>query len=119
MLFNTIHQHWLLNFKPKVSSAKGNVILPILNSPGKYIFYCPGCEQNHLICTIQNNSKDYHVLTGTLSKPTVRASILSKGKTNFGNVLCHSFITEGKIEFLSDCTHKLAGKSVDLPIIGQ
>jgi hypothetical protein len=27
---------------------------------------------------------------------------------------CHSFITDGKIEFLSDCTHSLAGQTVEL-----
>lgn len=29
--------------------------------------------------------------------------------------ICHSFITDGRIQFLSDCTHALAGKTVDLP----
>lgn len=28
---------------------------------------------------------------------------------------CHSFVRDGKIEFLSDSTHKLAGQTVDLP----
>jgi len=28
--------------------------------------------------------------------------------------ICHSFITDGKIQFLSDCTHHLAGQTVDL-----
>ncbi len=27
----------------------------------------------------------------------------------------HSFIKDGMIEFLGDCTHKLAGQTVDLP----
>jgi hypothetical protein len=29
--------------------------------------------------------------------------------------ICHTFIRDGKIEFLGDCTHSLAGKTVDLP----
>ena len=29
--------------------------------------------------------------------------------------VCHSFITDGRIQFLSDCTHALAGQTVDLP----
>lgn len=29
--------------------------------------------------------------------------------------LCHSFVRTGKIEFLSDCAHALAGQTVDLP----
>lgn len=30
---------------------------------------------------------------------------------------CHSFITDGKIQYLSDCFHELAGQTVDLPEI--
>jgi hypothetical protein len=29
--------------------------------------------------------------------------------------VCHSFVTDGRIQFLSDCTHALAGQTVDLP----
>jgi hypothetical protein len=29
--------------------------------------------------------------------------------------VCHSFVRDGRIEFLSDCTHALAGQTVDLP----
>jgi hypothetical protein len=28
---------------------------------------------------------------------------------------CHSFVTDGMIQFLSDCTHPLAGQTVNLP----
>jgi hypothetical protein len=27
---------------------------------------------------------------------------------------CHSFVTDGKIQFLGDCTHALAGQTVPL-----
>lgn len=29
--------------------------------------------------------------------------------------VCHSFIRDGQIQFLSDCTHALAGQTVPLP----
>lgn len=29
--------------------------------------------------------------------------------------ICHSFVTDGRIQFLGDCTHSLAGQTVDLP----
>ncbi|MCZ4340562.1 hypothetical protein O4H52_03015 [Sphingomonadaceae bacterium G21617-S1] len=29
--------------------------------------------------------------------------------------VCHSFVRNGQIEFLSDCTHALAGQTVPLP----
>jgi hypothetical protein len=33
-------------------------------------------------------------------------------------VRCHSFVRAGMIEFLSDCTHELAGKTVPIPDLG-
>ena len=30
-------------------------------------------------------------------------------------LVCHSYVTDGRIQFLSDCTHALAGQTVDLP----
>lgn len=32
-------------------------------------------------------------------------------------VICHSFVRDGRIQFLPDCTHALAGQTVDLPEI--
>lgn len=32
---------------------------------------------------------------------------------------CHSFVTNGNIQFLSDCTHALAGQTVALPPIPE
>ncbi len=28
---------------------------------------------------------------------------------------CHTFITDGRIQYLSDCTHQLAGQTIELP----
>jgi hypothetical protein len=92
-----------------------SVILPILSSPGKYVFYCPGCEDNHTIDTNPSKFKSTHTLTGTLANPTIRASVLETGDANIAGYRCHSFVTNGKIKFLNDCTHHLAGKTVDMP----
>jgi hypothetical protein len=29
--------------------------------------------------------------------------------------VCHSFVTDGRIQFLTDSNHALAGQTVDLP----
>lgn len=75
---------------------------------------------------------------GSMDKPTFTPSILVRSKemtakgwrdheswTNkeiecpdqFDSIdtVCHSFVTDGKIQFLGDCTHKLAGQTVELP----
>lgn len=33
--------------------------------------------------------------------------------------VCHSFVTDGKIQFLGDCTHNLVGQIVELPEIDE
>lgn len=38
------------------------------------------------------------------------------GKTcSYKCMICHSFVRDGKIQFLTDSTHHLAGQTVDLP----
>jgi hypothetical protein len=37
------------------------------------------------------------------------------GDASFQCFRCHSFVRAGRIEFLNDSTHALAGKTVDLP----
>jgi hypothetical protein len=34
--------------------------------------------------------------------------------SRFGKI-CHSFVTDGRIQYLGDCTHALTGQTVDLP----
>ena len=49
---------------------------------------------------------------GNLDKPTVSPSI--NVKLGEGGI-CHSFVDNGYIRFLNDCTHELAGKTVEIP----
>lgn len=35
--------------------------------------------------------------------------------TTFHCERCHSYVTDGKIQFLGDCTHNLVNQTVDLP----
>ena len=47
---------------------------------------------------------------GSVDSPTLKPSVLSKQPP----IVCHSFVTDGKIHFLADCTHEHAGKTLDL-----
>jgi uncharacterized protein DUF6527 len=105
-------------FRLRKKQVKHDVVLPILNSPGKYVFYCPGCEDNHIINTDPQRSSSYHTLRGSLKKPTVRASVLLRGDLSSGKPRCHLFITDGKIHFMKDSTHSLSGRIVKMkPIL--
>jgi hypothetical protein len=100
---------------------------------GRLLFYCPGCEEHH-------GPDNKWQFNGDFEKPKFSPSILVRGTKmtdkgladyeewsnagypdrngqSFDNVptVCHSFVTDGKIQFLGDCTHSLAGQTVDLP----
>jgi hypothetical protein len=47
---------------------------------------------------------------GSLSKPDLRPSLLSWTDDH----RCHSFVNDGKVTFLNDCSHEFAGKTMDL-----
>ncbi len=83
-------------------------------SNGDIIFYCPGCK------SLQRLTKSW-TFNGNFEKPTITPSILTKGYNAEEKIsyTCHSFVTDGKIKFLSDCTHKLKDQTVDLPDIEQ
>jgi hypothetical protein len=74
-----------------------------------YVFHCPGCGYGHPFEVCANG----WTWNGSLDKPTFRPSLLC----NFTSpeTRCHSFVTDGQIQFLSDCWHALAGKTVELP----
>ena len=74
-----------------------------------YLLICPGCEYGHFYDSRWS-------FNGNLDKPTFSPSFLSKYERpgDFKEEVCHSFVTDGVIQFLPDCTHKLAGLSVEL-----
>ena len=90
-------------------------VIKIENQKGIYAFWCEGCQCAHFIA-VEGNDAGLPVwdFNGDMEKPTVSPSILVKITDNGVPTICHSFIREGKIQYLSDCTHKLAGKTVDL-----
>ena len=93
-----------------------------------YTFDCPGCRMSHVIYV--SYSPDHQArrgsneprwgFNGDLEKPTFTPSLLVRwdySKEEHGFVeknVCHSFIRNGNIEFLTDCTHKLSGKTAPL-----
>jgi len=74
------------------------------------LIFCPGCEAGHKFDSRWN-------FNGSLVLPTFTPSYLVQDGSN--GTRCHSYITNGKIQFLPDSTHKLSGQTVDLPPIAQ
>jgi len=80
-----------------------------------WFFHCPGCDSTHqVVDRIGRGGKGSGwSFNGDFEKPTFAPSILVHGSPTHPR--CHSFVRDGKIEFLSDCTHALAGRTVDVP----
>lgn len=83
-------------------------------------FHCPGCDETHVVPVSGSHAWGWN---GSDDSPTFTPSILiyaiepmwtdDEGKTHGHR--CHSFVKDGKIQFLQDCTHTLAGKTVEIP----
>ena len=81
-----------------------------------YWLWCPACEEAHRL----TNAWQFD---GNLELPTFSPSIMvvkPEGLAVSPRVIerCHSFVRWGRWEYLADCDHALAGKTipvVDLP----
>lgn len=89
-----------------------------LVSDGKHLgwsIFCPACGCGHKF-------DDRWTFNGDHEKPTFRPSMLVHGWKTDGTELpgyriqkrCHSFVTDGKIQYLDDCEHEMRGKTVEL-----
>lgn len=102
----------------------------IENTKGQYIFFCPGCKETHSIWT-ENEGYKHPIwkFNHDVNNPTVSPSIKVTYPANINaeeefkewrtERICHSFIRDGKIQFLEDCTHDLKNKTVELPEIEE
>jgi hypothetical protein len=114
----------------------GQLSLKLRSIQGGVAFWCPGCEEMHQVRT--GGSAPWQ-FDGNVDRPTFSPSVLvTSGHFVAGNphpdtcwctynrehpddpapfkcARCHTFVRNGRIEFLGDCTHALAGQTVDLP----
>lgn len=103
---------------------------------GRLMFWCPGCNELHQV-SVGTGTGPRWGYNDNPDKPTFTPSLLirsghycpgQEGKdcwctyearlgepAPFKCTVCHSFVTDGRIQFLGDCTHALAGQTVDLP----
>lgn len=96
----------------------------------EFMLFCPACKMGHHF-----NEKIW-TFNQDMEKPTISPSLLvryvnmpdpvlrdEKGECILGedgrlvgckDMICHSFVRDGKIEYLSDCTHDMAGQTIEL-----
>ncbi len=93
-----------------MSAAKFHML-----SSDMVIWHCPGCQCSHVVPV--NGSKGENGAAwqwnGSLENPTLSPSILCNSHDAASR--CHCFVKEGSIQFLDDCFHALAGKTIPVP----
>ena len=108
-----------------------------------FIWWCPGCKPSHGINgrSADEHSGPNWSWNGSSDAPTFSPSVLVRGiredltpeqEKNYGEELktlsrehllehpvysfrCHSFVENGHMRFLNDCTHELANQTVPIP----
>jgi len=89
------------------------------------VLWCPGCEitdeDGHVhaglhMLPINGNAKKRPTWkwNGDLVQVTLTPSILTKSNRGVIPFRCHSFLRQGRWEFLNDCTHPLKGRTVPM-----
>lgn len=104
---------------------------------GGLLYWCQGCNCSHAV-NVGDGPGPRWGYNGNPDKPTFTPSVLTTSGHYCSHFKpgddcwcdynaehpedadvycqrCHTFITDGKVQFLSDCTHALAGQTLDLP----
>lgn len=105
-------------------------------SSGRLAWFCPGCNTTHEITTEGTNAWGWN---GDAERPSFSPGVLvttghhSQFRTPGSGCWCdyraryplerdvpecyrcHSYVTDGAMQFLSDCSHDLRGQTVPIP----
>jgi hypothetical protein len=83
-------------------------------------FHCPGCKYGHAVAVNGRTMPDSEgrpvswTWNGNYEKPTFTPSLLINKNGDGGYPRCHLLVTDGRLNFLTDSTHQLAGKMVEM-----
>jgi hypothetical protein len=101
---------------------------------GRLGYWCQGCEQMHHVI-VEGEKQPKWGYNGNPDAPTFTPSVLyqrdmwvppvtpeniaqwkaAPWEQRQEHQVCHTFITNGMVQFLGDCTHALAGQTLALP----
>ncbi len=98
-------------------------------SGGRVGYLCPGCKQVHGVQVNSTVGPNWG-FNDNYDRPTLSPSVLVRGtkplteeqyqtvmrgeRVDVEKFVCHSWVEGGRIRYLDDCTHALAGQTVDM-----
>jgi hypothetical protein len=74
---------------------------------GCVMYECPGCGYAH-------SADKRWTFNGDLKNPTLNPSYLVHEDKKAKYKRCHHYVRDGKIQYLADCGHGLAGQTVEM-----
>lgn len=79
------------------------------------MIFCPACKCGHGFRVGRVGGPSW-TFNGNMEKPTFAPSLLCTWKSGDPPIphVCHSYVRDGQIQFLNDCTHAMAGQTVAL-----
>lgn len=101
----------------------------------RLMYWCDGCRCLHTVQYGDGGGPRW-TWNGDANNPTFSPSVLVRSghyadhagmtaadcwicnnpeESHFKCTICHTFVRDGRVEYLNDCTHHLAGQTVDLP----
>jgi hypothetical protein len=98
----------------------GQVSSKLRRGQSEHFWFCQGCDGLHPL-------PDGWTFNGNVDQPTFSPSFRHWGNrfssydergVGVGEPIpwvCHYFVTDGKVAYCSDSTHKLAGQTIDMP----
>jgi hypothetical protein len=89
----------------RLTKSEEKPVVKVSRLDGGYLVFCPGCQCGHYF-------DSRWTFNGDFDKPTFSPSMLVNQHDPAKR--CHSFVQNGQWQFLSDCFHPLAGKTVDM-----
>lgn len=85
----------------------GQASTKLRRASNAYFWFCPACDSLHPL-------PDGWSFDGNVHQPTFSPSF----KHDWGKsppMICHYIVTAGKVNYCGDCTHALAGQTIDMP----
>lgn len=70
---------------------------------GKYTFWCPGCNDLHVL-------DDEYTVSGPAENPTIKPAVYEWDD----HIICHVSIYRGKLRYLPDTSHELSEQTVPM-----
>lgn len=89
----------------------------------RWWFWCEGCDTHHAYTTKlgQGETGPCWQGPGDPTAPTFSPSLLCNGNTPAKDLhphttahRCHLYVRNGQVQYLSDCSHHLAGRTVPI-----